>query len=189
MYTGLNDMDLVALVQTDDYDAYTELYRRYAIPLLHHAFQKTKDREDAKDVVQEVFTMLWTKRRDLAINRNLSGFLYKSVLNITLNQLMHQEVKEKYMMSMELYASEQIPVADHLIREKQLTALIEHEVARLSPKMREVFELSRKEYLTHQEIAQRLGLSEQTVSKHITNALKILRKRLGIIVYLIMLFN
>jgi len=50
-----------------------------------------------------------------------------------------------------------------------------------------VFELSRKEHLSHKEIAQRLDISEQTVSKHVTNALKILRVKLGILAYVLLL--
>lgn len=187
IYTALTDLDLAALIHEDDREAYAELYRRYAISLLNHAYNKVQSREEAKDIVQEVFAMLWSKRAELVVSKNLSGFLYKSVRNIILNQIAHQDVADKYIASMMHFADNSVPVADHLIREKQLAVLIEAEIARLTPKMREVFELSRKEHLSHQEIAERLGLSEQTVSKHITNALKTLRNRLGILIYLLML--
>jgi len=54
----------------------------------------------------------------------------------------------------------------------------------LPPKMREVFELSRKEHLNHREIAWKLEISEQTVSKQITNALRILKLKIGVLAYL-----
>jgi RNA polymerase sigma-70 factor (ECF subfamily) len=76
-----------------------------------------------------------------------------------------------------------------LVREKQLAAIIEREIAALPPKMREVFVLSRKEYLTHKEIAELLGISEQTVSKHVTNALKILRVKLGAVAYILLIIH
>jgi len=59
----------------------------------------------------------------------------------------------------------------------------------LPPKMREIFELSRKEYLSHKEIAEKLGISEQTVSKQVSNALKILRTKLGFFAYLAILLK
>jgi RNA polymerase sigma-70 factor (ECF subfamily) len=46
----------------------------------------------------------------------------------------------------------------------------------MPPKMREVNRLSRQEHLSHREIAVRLEISEETVKKHIQNALQLLRK-------------
>jgi len=66
----------------------------------------------------------------------------------------------------------------------------EKELALLPPKMREVFELSRKSYLTHREIAEKMEISDHTVKKQINNALKILRLRIGIFLlfFLVLLF-
>ena len=58
-------------------------------------------------------------------------------------------------------------------------ACVEAEIAALPPKMREIFELSRKAHLTHRQIAEKLGLSEKTVKKQVNNSLKILRSKLG----------
>lgn len=55
--------------------------------------------------------------------------------------------------------------------------------------MQEVFHLSRKQGLLHKEIAEHLQLSEQMVSKHISNAIKILKAKLGILLYLWWLSN
>ena len=59
--------------------------------------------------------------------------------------------------------------------------LIEKELAALPPKMREVFELSRKANLNYREIAEKLNISDNTVKKQMSNALKILRSRLGVV--------
>jgi DNA-directed RNA polymerase specialized sigma24 family protein len=54
--------------------------------------------------------------------------------------------------------------------------------------MREVFELSRKQHLSHKEIAARLGTTEQTVKKQVSNTVKILRMKLGSLFYLLFIF-
>jgi RNA polymerase sigma-70 factor (ECF subfamily) len=59
--------------------------------------------------------------------------------------------------------------------------LIEKEIAALPPKMREVFELSRKANLNYREISEKLNISDNTVKKQMSNALKILRSRLGVL--------
>ncbi|MGZ3778734.1 MAG: RNA polymerase sigma factor [Mucilaginibacter sp.] len=186
-YSSLNDSELIGLLRLDDRLAYTEIYDRYALVLLGHAYNKTRNREEAKDMVHEVFTMLWAKRETLQVDY-LTGYLFRSVRNIILNQIAHQAVQDKFILSMEQFAaSSEVP--DYLVREKQLTAIIEREIAALSPKMREVFVLSRKEHLSHKEIADLLGISEQTVSKHVTNALKTLRVKLGVLAYILLLVH
>ncbi|MEJ7780177.1 MAG: RNA polymerase sigma-70 factor [Daejeonella sp.] len=188
-YDILSDLQLVSLLKEGDRAAFAEIYDRYIFVMISHAYKKCRDREAAKDVVQEVFAMLWSRRENLQVSTNLSGFLYASIRNIILNQIAHQNVQAKYLDSMLTFSQQEHVITDHLVRENQLAALIEKEIAALTPKMREVFELSRKEHLTHKEIAKKLNISEQTVSKHLTNALKILRIKLGGMVYLLWIID
>ena len=186
----LSDAELVDLLKSGDQTAYTEIYDRYILILLNHAYNKTRNREEAKDVVQEVFTTLWAKRENFNCQFNLSGYLYTAVRNNILNQVVHKDVQGKYLASMALFINNETQViTDHLVREHQLSSIIEKEIAELPPKMREVFELSRKQYFSHREIAEKLEISEQTVSKHVTNALRILRVRLSVFIYLLWLIR
>lgn len=185
----LSDAELVDLLKSGDQTAYTEIYDRYILILLNHAYNKTRNREEAKDIVQEVFATLWARRENFNCQCNLAGYLYTAVRNIILNQVVHNDVKGKYLASIAQFVNNhnsQI-ITDHLVRENQLSIIIEKEIADLPPKMREVFELSRKRHFSHKEIAEKLKISEQTVSKHVTNALRILRVRLGIFIYLLWL--
>ncbi|MNY68052.1 RNA polymerase sigma factor [compost metagenome] len=45
--------------------------------------------------------------------------------------------------------------------------------------MRVIFEMSRKEYKTHKEISEQLNISDKTVKKQVSNALHILKDKLG----------
>jgi RNA polymerase sigma-70 factor (ECF subfamily) len=184
-YKDYTDQHLTDLLKLDDRMAYTEIYDRYIFTLLNHVYNKTRNREEAKDIVHEVFAKLWASREQLQITNNLAGFLYTAARNIILNQITRKEVQSKYLASILNFAEEPQTVTDYRLRENQLIAVIEKEIAELPAKMREVFELSRKEHLSHREIALRLDISEQTVSKHITNALKILRVKLGLLTYLV----
>lgn len=187
----LSDAELVDLLKSGDQLAYTEIYDRYILILLNHAYNKTRDREEAKDIVHEVFTTLWARRENFNCQSNLSGYLYAAVRNNILNQVVHNDVKGKYLASIAQfinYNNSQV-ITDHLVREHQLSSIIEKEIAELPPKMREVFELSRKQHFSHKQIAEKLEISEQTVSKHVTNALRILRVRLGIFIYLLWLIH
>src|ERR1700761_2193214 len=95
-YSRYDDADLAALLKSGDRDAYEEIYHRYKFILHNHAFNKLRNKEEAQDVLQEVFVNLWIKRETLAINSNLSGYLYGAVRNRVLNHFAHNEVKLKY---------------------------------------------------------------------------------------------
>jgi RNA polymerase sigma-70 factor (ECF subfamily) len=186
LYT-VSDQDLVFLLREGSQDAYTEIYNRYKWLLHTHAYKKLGDRDAANDVIQELFTNLWTKREDIFLTSTLSAYLYTATRNSILNIIEHRQVESKYIDSLMDYTNGYVAATDHLVREKQLTEIIEKEIAALPSKMREVFELSRKSHLTHKEIAEHLGISEETVKKQVKNALKILRVRLGLLIYAILL--
>jgi RNA polymerase sigma-70 factor (ECF subfamily) len=178
-YQNIDDQELIARLRNGDQLAFTEIYNRYKHLLQNHAYKKLGDFDEVKDVLQEVFTNLWNKRQELPITSNLCGYLYTGIRNRILNNFAHKQVQNKYTASLQQFAGQGNYNTDALIREKELALIIQKEIDRLPVKMREIFILNRKENLTHREIATRLAISEQTVSKQITNALKVLRVRLG----------
>jgi RNA polymerase sigma-70 factor (ECF subfamily) len=183
-YSTLTDIELSNLLRSGDHFAYTEIFNRYNSLLYIHAYRKLHKREEAKDIVQEVFAMLWTRREEFEFKSNLVGFLYTCVHRKILDLFSHQKTVTKYLDFLQLYLKEGKSSADHLIRTKQLSIIIEKEIAALPPKMREVFELSRKKQLSYKEIAVELDISEETVKGHVKNALRILRVRLGLFIFL-----
>lgn len=187
-YRELSDTRLVSLLKEGDQHAYAEIYERYFSALYLHAYNRLRDNSEAKDIVQELFAQLWEKREASDPKTNLSNYLYTAVRNRVLNALAHQQVRSKYFQSLPVVIDTGQSLTDHRARERQLAAIIEKEVQTLPPKMREVFELSRKANLTHKEIAEALDISEQTVRSHVKGALKILRVKLGILVYIAFLF-
>ncbi len=179
-YTSLADSDLITLFRSGDDFAYTEIYHRYTKVLFRHAYHKLHDREEARDVVQQLFVNLWERREDLNDTVILKAYLYNGVRNGVLNLIAHQNVKSKHLASIGSFMESGEIMADHQIRERQLQSIIEKEVSLLPSKMRTVFELSRNEHLSHKEIAVKLSLSEQTVKVQVRNALRILRVKLGL---------
>ncbi|MNR38302.1 RNA polymerase sigma factor [compost metagenome] len=64
------------------------------------------------------------------------------------------------------------------LNERDLATAIEREIQSLPPRMKQVFELSRKENLSYKEIAERLGTSEETVKKQVHNSIKSIKHHL-----------
>lgn len=160
--------------------AFTEIYDRYFYVLHNHAYKWMRNREETRDIIHELFLSLWEKRESLSFEPGLPSYLSAAVRNRIFNRLSHKRIESQYLTSLDNITTEGTCITDHLVREKQLTALIEHEIAGMPGKMREVFELSRKENLSHKAIAVQLNISELTVRKHVQHALKLLRFKLGI---------
>jgi RNA polymerase sigma-70 factor (family 1) len=184
----LSDNELLSQLREGDHHAYTEIYNRYSGVLYVHAYNKLRDREESKDILQELFTAIWNNRSELEIRTNLSGYLYTAIRNRVFKQLSRKQREEQYTESIQQSVNEGHCVTDHLVRENQLAAIIEKEINALPAKMREIFLLSRKAQLSHKEIAEQLGLDESTVKKQVNNALKRLRAKLGLFNYLLFLF-
>ena len=145
-----------------------------------HARKLLRDKEEAQDIVQELFTHLWKKSIDIDFNVKLSSYLYRAVRNRIFNHLQHQKVVQDYQASLIAFAELESGSADELVRENELAVLIEHEIQALPEKMREVFLLSRKQHLSYKEIGEAFGISEHTVRNQVSNALGILRTKLGV---------
>lgn len=184
-YDKLPDDELVPLLLQGDESAYTEIYYRYYAPLYIHVFNKLRNREESRDIVHDLFSQLWQKRTALAIQSSLASYLYAAARYRVFDLIDRSKVKNKYIDSIRKFAEEGTTETDHRIREQQLLVLIEKEIASLPPKMRQVFELSRKGGLSHRQIADELNLSEKTVKKQVSNSLKILRSKLGVTVFTI----
>jgi len=182
--SNLTDDELIILLKEGDKPAYTEIYNRYKTLLQSHGYRKLGDPEEVKDILQELFANLWTKRSEIPATTNLSGYLYIAMRNKVFNVLSHKQIENKYVQSLQQFIDDGNYITD-AIREKEFALLIQKEIDTLPPKMKEVFILSRKEHLSHREISEKLQISEQTVSKQITNALKILRVKLGTLFFLL----
>jgi RNA polymerase sigma-70 factor (family 1) len=183
-YCALSDVELIELLKINNAPAYTVIYNRYFYALYIHAYRKLNNKEEAEDIVHELFAQLWTKREVIEIKSNLASYLYSAVRNKILDLIAHHTVESKYISSLENFMIHGACNTDHRVREKQLAELIEKGITDLPPKMKVVFELSRKEKLSHKEIAEKLNLSEQTVRKQVNNALKTLRIKLGTMLFI-----
>lgn len=178
--TTWNDQLLIERLKQGDEVAFARLYDRYWPILFQQAHRLLRDEDEIKDVLQDTFTALWEKANTLEPTVSLAAYLHAGVRNRILNQLLRGKVKDKYLASLVHFSTQVATPADFAIREKQLAQQIEDELDRLPDKMREVFELSRKDRLSYHEIGRKLHISQNTVKKQISNALRQLRLKLGI---------
>ena len=186
-FKTLSDIQLISLFKDGDRRAYEEIYFRYWAILFSHACKMLGNQEDAQDLVQDVFSVFWLNGTQVNITHSLPAYLYTMMRYKILDSISRKKVKSNYLLSLSNFIEKNEYSADFRVREKQMEAIIAKEVAALPAKMREVFELSRNLNYSHREIAEELGISENTVKNQITNALKILRSKLNTSIYMLLL--
>jgi len=188
-YTSYSDIEWADLVRSADDRAFKEVYDRYNKLLYLFAYNKLRNKEEAKDVVQEVFAWLLNNRARFAINSSVSSFLYKSVLNKIFDIFRHQSVIRKYIEQGDHYIDIDSTETDYLIREKDIAQMIRQEIDAMPQKMKEEYLLRFEQYLSAKEIAEQLNISENTVNTHLKRAAKKLRDNLGMLIYVIYIMN
>jgi len=172
------DSELISLLKSGDQSAFTVLYNRYWRLIYAHIYKMIRNEDDAKDILQDIFSNLWLKSDQVPLHDSLLPYLYVTARNKVLNSIRHQKYKDDYFNLLAKYANEVSEDTMLYLDERDLMAAIEREIAALPPRMRQVFEMSRKEHLSYKEIGQRLGTSDETVKKQISKSLKVIRLNL-----------
>ena len=134
------------------------------------------DKDEAEEVVQEVFFNYWSKKETLDIIGALEAYLYRSVRNACLNHLKHMQVRTKFVEQASLQEEE--CSFSNSIEVLELQVKIEDSIDQLPSERKKIFKLSREEGLKYREIADQLGLSVKTVETQMGKALKFLRENL-----------
>lgn len=187
------DRDLLMLLRHGEVSAFEEIYTKYYDALVNYADRLLNDMETARDVVQQVYYKIWENHKTLNISTSIKAYLFKSVYHGCLNTLAHQKNIQKYEQEQlsDLYFSSviQSPEAEEALWRSDIEKAIQEAIAVLPEKCREVFVLSKIEGLKNREIAEKLGISEKTVERHMSIALSKLREELKWLLQIILFFS
>lgn len=174
----LKDILLIEGLGRRDKVIFDYIFNYYYSSLCTFSMQYIHDRNEAEDIVQDFFVSLWLDAPRMQINTSLKAYLFAGVKNRCLDLQKHSKVIEKYKAFI-LFAAENTDSSfDHCFAESELRQAIGKSMTKLPPRCREIFELSRLNGLSNQEISDKLGISKRTVELQISNSLKILRKEL-----------
>ncbi|MCS4226988.1 RNA polymerase sigma-70 factor [Sphingobacterium sp. BIGb0165] len=188
MNASTNDISLFHAFKAGNDDAFSKIYQLYAEPLIDYASRKVKSMDEARDLIQDLFIYLWEKRTDLNINQSLRAYLFRSLNRRILNYYRRNNTREEYA-SYLLKMEHAVSNPDHSVELKDLQHNIQFAISKMPNKVREIYRLSREEYMSIKEIAQHLNLSEQTVKNQLTSALSIMKQILkGVISLIIFLY-
>jgi RNA polymerase sigma-70 factor (ECF subfamily) len=153
--------------------AFNSLFRYYGPRLYNFAFRYLKSEEEAEELVQEVFTIIWEKREGLKEELSFKSFLFTIAFNIIKKHFRARTYLSEYYKYIvnndsDGHTAEQITY-------NSLYQFVNELVNKLPERRKEIFIKSRFEGLSINEIAKKLGISHKTVENQLTDALKFIK--------------
>lgn len=135
------------------------------------------DKLRVEDVIHDVFADLWNKKSDIEIRAGVKSFLRGAVINKCL-AIIRKDSRMDYSGDNDFELTDSTPNVDLIMDRDHLRNIINIIIENLPDKCRKVFQLSRYEEKSHQEISDEMGISKKTIENHMTRALKTLKNEL-----------
>jgi len=159
--------------------AINDVYEKYHSVLCFFAYKYTKSYSEAEDVVHSVFEKLLEKSVNLENDQALKSYLFSAVRNASLNHIKRDEIKKKYSDYTISHESD-TDDSNYLLDRIEVEILFEvfSKIDALPTECNKIFKLSYIENLSNQEIADKLGISVNTVKSQKSRAKQLLRESL-----------
>ena len=157
--------------------AFNTLYKEYSGRLYRFALGYLKSKDEAEELVQEVFTIIWEKRKDLKKELSFKSFLFTIAFNIIRKHFRTKCYLSAYFKTgisndLDMQTSQKITY-------DSLYQFITELVIQLPARRKEIFIKSRFNGLTIKEISEEMKISHKTVENQLTDALKFIRINLN----------
>ena len=173
----ISDSELLNLLQQGDQKAFVAIYDQYWSELYRCAFKIYPNQETCEDIIHDVFLYVWNKRGSILV-KSFKDYLYIAVKNRMLNELRSEKSLLKAVNAQPALVSSETLIEDEL-NSKELHKIYELALADLPERCRTILLMSRKDHLSHKEIASILNITPKTVENQITIGLRHLRAKLG----------
>lgn len=167
---------LLEMLHEGNMRAFDALFICYQPQLVMFINGFVKDEELARDFSQDIFLRIWTNRGKMTDIQSFKGYLFKTARFFIYNYFDHQLVDQKYIAETLYLSNIETDEPEEQLFVKELDEMIDIAISHMPEKQRLVFEMSRKEGMTNQQIADALGISKHTVERHISNSLISIRK-------------
>lgn len=171
----LQDIELLLKLKDGDPSAFAEIYNQYRSKILVYAVALCKSMDLAEEIVQEVFIKIWQKKSQINPDMHFGAYIKKITLNHVLNHL--KKVSREKLLQKELLGYIEVlrNSTEENLLEKELLKTYDEAINNLPPQKKLIYYMSRTEDLSHDEIAEKLSISKNTVKNHMVEATRFIR--------------
>lgn len=168
----------VSRLREGDEKAFSQLFEFFGPKIFNTSKKMNLSAEDAEEIVQEVFLIIWKNRQNLNSGLSFNAYL----LSILKSLIIKNSKKEARRIAYEVYAisnqETETNETELQIEYSEFERISVSEIEKLPKTQREIFKMKNNENLHSGEIAEKLGISKRTVESHIYVATKSIKLNL-----------
>ncbi len=157
-------------------NAFRKLFNTYQNDLYKFSLSMVYSKSYAEEIIQDVFLNLWLKRETINPELSLKSFLFTMTRNKTISFLKKAANNKKLREEIFYKSQKSVNPTERHMREEELKTIKKEALDLLPPRRRLIFEMSRDDGKSYDEIAGELGISPNTVRNQMSMALETLRE-------------
>ncbi|MDL2213272.1 RNA polymerase sigma-70 factor [Bacteroides sp. OttesenSCG-928-N06] len=168
--------------------AFEVFFDLFYLRVKHFAFGMIKNEDNAMEIAQNVFMKIWMNREKLSAELSLSSYVFTIARNEIHDYFKSQYYFLDYQESLRDADDNQGYEIDSEYNINEIKEIVNNTVEKMPDQRKLIFKMSREEFLSNDEIANRLGISKRTVEKHISLALATIKKNLSDFMFWVFVF-
>lgn len=167
---------LLGRLKSNDEQAFQEVYHHYHPQLFSFAFRYLKCDVRSEDVVQDAFMKLWDHRQRL--ESNIKGFLFTTAKNRAINKIRNNKRKRNHHNQLMYVSDSSVSGTADVLIYSDYTRILQEALDSLPEGKRTIFDLKTTDGLSNQAVADKLGITINTVKSQYYQASRYVKKYL-----------
>ncbi|MBL1407175.1 RNA polymerase sigma factor [Sphingobacterium faecale] len=172
------DFELLQRLKAGDHVAFEELYNQYSKKLYWKLKQMVKYPSEADELLQNLFVKVWEKREQIVIHQTFEGYLYRVAQHMAIDYFRSLDRQSRLQDEVSRTGAIIAENTEALLFAKETQQLLDEAVASLPEQRRRAFILCKLEGKSHQEAAEIMNISPNTVHNHLVKAVYTVRQHL-----------
>ena len=167
---------LLALISKGDEKAFQSIFTSYYEQLFNYILSIVKSKQVAEELVMDVFLKIWLGKEIIPRIEKFNAFIFRVAHNKSIDFLrsVARDPKFQDLLWEQIQLSNNTH-ADSIMMVREYEAKLREAVSLLSPQKKKIYQMSREENMTHDDIAVQLNLSRHTINNHIVEAQRFIR--------------
>ena len=178
-FVKYSDEELMQEIKAGNMFAFDALYEKYCKRVYKFAYSILKTREEAENLMQDVFLNLWENRHKVEKGSSVKSYVFTITYNSAISIIRKKARESEFVEYLKAVQKINVDPVDMVLEYNELTNKLDEIIYSLPKRQKEVYLLHKVEALKYNEIAERLHISVNTIENHMSRVLKTIREKLG----------